>query len=192
MIIQDTSPIPSKVNYPAVTDQENINNVAFDDKGLSYKESPLTSHSWKPFAMEITANSENPTIGTVVNNQAHYLQIGGLLSVMYNFEKSDGGSDGSGDYIFSLPPGFTVDTDIVPVVPTPGFTEPYALLGTARAYSDSNLIGYGFVYPCNDKGLCIRVIEGTTGSYKNVGSVDYSLSKKNVRYAFFAQIPVVI
>jgi hypothetical protein len=192
MIIQDKSPIPSKVNYPEVTDQENINNVAFDDKGLSYKESPLTSHSWKPFAMEITANSQNPTLGTVVNNQAHYLQIGGLLSLMYNFEKSDGGSDGSGDYIFSLPSGFKVDTDIVPVVATPEFNAPYALLGTARAYSYTDLIGYGFVYPCNDEGLCMRVIEGISGSYKNVGSIDYSLSKKNVRYAFFAQIPVVI
>ena len=114
------SPIPSKVNYPEVVDQTGINLFAFDGEGVSYKDNPNKSYSWKPFQLKITAD-QNPDPGNVINDQAHYLQVGAILFVMYNFEKSDGGSDGSGDYIFSMPPGFKVDTDIVPVVPSASF-----------------------------------------------------------------------
>ena len=185
------SPIPSKVNYPEVVDQTGVNLFAFDGEGVSYKDNPNKSYSWKPFKLKITAD-QNPDPGNVINDQAHYLQVGAILFVMYNFEKSDGGSDGSGDYIFSMPPGFKVDTDIVPVVPSASFNSPFALLGDCRAYSYTDVVGYGFVYPCNETGLVLRLLEGTTGSYKNVSSGDYSLSRKDVRYAFFAQIPVKV
>ena len=185
------SPLPSKVNYPEVTDQEDINSVAFDPMGLSYKEKPSKSYRWHPFKLEIKAD-DTPDPGTVINDQAHYLQLGGMLFVMYNFEKTDGGTDGSGDYIFSIPPGFKVDTDIVPIVPSAAFNSPFALLGDCRAYSYTDTVGYGFVYPCSETGLVMRVKEGSTGSYKSVGSGDYSLSRQDVHYSFSAQIPVVI
>ena len=31
---------------------------------------------------------DTPDPGTVINDQAHYLQLGGMLFVMYNFEKT--------------------------------------------------------------------------------------------------------
>lgn len=185
------SPLPSKVNYPEVSDQEDINTVAFDPMGLSYKENPSKSYRWHPFKLEITAD-DTPDPGTVINDQAHYLQLGGMLFVMYNFEKTDGGTDGSGDYIFSMPPGFKVDTNVIPIIPSAAFSAPFTCLGECRAYDYNESLGYGFIYPCSETGLIMRVQEGDLGAYKNVSSADYNLSQKNVHYSFSAQIPVKV
>jgi hypothetical protein len=74
--------------------------------------SPTSSSGWTPFNTVITSTGTSPTLGsgTVVNS--YYLQEGKKLFLNMTLSQTSSGTAGSGNYLFSMPAGFTINTTI--------------------------------------------------------------------------------
>ena len=68
---------------------------------------------WQTYTMTITGTTSNPTFGTQTTNVAKYRRVGDTMEITYDYNQTSAGSAGSGAYLFSLPPGFSIDTNKV-------------------------------------------------------------------------------
>jgi len=68
---------------------------------------------WKTYTMTITGTTSNPTFGTQFTNVAKYRRVGDTMEITFNYNQTSAGTAGSGAYLFSLPPGFSIDTNKV-------------------------------------------------------------------------------
>jgi len=68
---------------------------------------------WKTYTMTITGTTSNPTFGTQTTNVAKYRRVGDTMEITFNYNQTTAGTAGSGAYLFSLPPGFSIDTNKV-------------------------------------------------------------------------------
>lgn len=73
--------------------------------------SGVPSSDWMPYTIEIKGTSSDPTKGTVVYDKAYWRRVGDTVEITYEYYQSAGGSSGSGQYVFSLPPGLRIDLD---------------------------------------------------------------------------------
>lgn len=71
------------------------------------------SAPWSTYTMTVTATSSNPTKGTVLKEIAAYNIVGKMLFIKYNYRQGGAGSAGTGTYLYSLPPGVTIDTTYI-------------------------------------------------------------------------------
>jgi hypothetical protein len=77
-----------------------------------------TLTDWASYTLTATGTTTNPTLGTVVTNNALWKRIGGDMLIYYFYEQSSGGSVGSGSYLFPLPSPYTINTSIISVSTT--------------------------------------------------------------------------
>lgn len=72
-------------------------------------------YGWTEYTMVVTATTTNPTLPTATVNKAQHKRVGDTLFLRWQFAHAagSGGNDGSGDYIFSLPPGISFASDQV-------------------------------------------------------------------------------
>jgi hypothetical protein len=147
---------------------------------------------WQSYTLTIGATTTAPTAGTTTVNSAKWRRVGDTMEITYQFEQTAAGSAGSGDYLFPIPAGFSVDTTKLTALnpartivgdakisfglATSGATTPNAsvLLGTA------NPNAFKLTYPNT-------TIEGTA----TVNNVNYGLSAGSLSFSFFARVPIL-
>jgi hypothetical protein len=65
---------------------------------------------WTSYPLSITGVTANPSKGTITSEVAQWRRVGSNMEILYNLiQTTVGATTGTGDYIFSLPSGYTVD-----------------------------------------------------------------------------------
>lgn len=86
--------------------------LTFDN--LSVKPATNTSSTpitdWQSYTPTVTATTTNPTFGTIAAHSASYRRVGDSAHIRYTFRQTSAGTAGSGTYLFSLPPGLSIDS----------------------------------------------------------------------------------
>lgn len=89
--------------------------------------------AWTAFTMTVEGVTTNPTKGTVTFDTAAFVVDGNLMHITYGYAQSAAGVDGSGEYLFKMPAGFTIDTTLLAVATGSGGN----IVGHGRATSDA-------------------------------------------------------
>ena len=81
------------------------------DFHVTYRNSstPLSSSG----SITIGAVTTAPTKGTVVRDDMSWSRDGQFMDIFFKYEQSSGGSSGNGNYLLSIPGGYTVDTSYI-------------------------------------------------------------------------------
>lgn len=66
--------------------------------------------AWASEATTITATTTNPTKGTIVADKIYWRRIGDSMVCRIDYQQSSVGTVGSGNYLFTIPNGKTIDT----------------------------------------------------------------------------------
>jgi hypothetical protein len=87
----------------------------FKGKGLSASTSAIkienSNFGWTDGgAITVTGTTSNPTKGTVSIDKVWYKRVGDSLNVRYEYRQTAAGAAGSGDYLFLIPNGLSIDT----------------------------------------------------------------------------------
>jgi hypothetical protein len=146
--------------------------------------------SWGSYALNITGTTTNPTKGggTVVDN-AQWRRVGDSMEITYNYSHTSGGGAGAGNYLFSIPTGYTIDTTIVNVTTNNGAK---GNVGSASAYSSSGTAGgIGVVQVYNSTNLCLTMYDETNDHIYTVNGGGWGLFNTTCEYSFRCTIPIV-
>jgi len=93
------------------------------------------------YVPEITADTTNPTKGTIVIDAAYWQRVGKYMHIKYDYQQSAPGTNGNGYYSIGMPPGYQIDTTIqtLTTYKAVGYgmgystaTAEYALIATAK------------------------------------------------------------
>lgn len=156
-----------------------VDNITVSPQTYVYG-SPITD--WQDYSLIIGATTTAPTLGTTTINKAQWKQVGGDMEIAYDLRQTGSGSGGSGDYLFPIPSGYSMDTNRMP-----GF------------YTGSNYIPVGFgeqgdsgialtVVPYDATRLIVQRDDGSVND--NLGSSTSSLATADRRFSFRVKIPI--
>ena len=145
--------------------------------------------AFQSYTLTIGATTTAPTLGTTPVNNAQWRRVGGCMEVRYDFQQSTAGTAGSGNYLFPLPAGYSIDLTMVQ-----GEAAYNATLGAAIARSGTTA-GSGIVQAYDATNLAI-VSDSATGPVFGtvagpISSTYYSLSASDVEWSFSALVPIV-
>lgn len=145
--------------------------------------------AFQSYTLTIGATTTAPTLGTTPVNNAQWRRVGDCMEVRYDFQQSTAGTAGSGNYLFPLPAGYSIDLTKVQ-----GEAAYNATLGAAIARSGTTA-GSGIVQAYDATNLAI-VSDSATGPVFGtvagpISSTYYSLSASDVEWSFSALVPIV-
>jgi hypothetical protein len=140
---------------------------------------------WTSFPMVITGSVSNPTKGTASLDNAQWRQVGDSMEIMWNYAQTAGGSDGSGYYLFALPPGYTIDSTKTTISANNS-----SCVGTVSTFDGISSYGSGQVQVLNSTHLILWASSSTSDGVHDIGSAYYQLSLSNLTYAFIAKVPI--
>lgn len=66
--------------------------------------------NWAPYSLTIGATTTPPTKGTTTFDSAEWRRRGENMDIRYYLRQTGAGSAGSGDYLFPIPSGYTIDS----------------------------------------------------------------------------------
>lgn len=140
--------------------------------------------TWQSYTLTILGSTSNPTKGTVGTDQAFFRVNGDVMEIRYGYAQSAAGAAGSGDYIFSLPTGYTIkDLGLTLGNTFNGVT------GVSSGYDGTN----------NFTGICqiystlngVSMLLGNAGTNPTVvGSGFMALNGTTVRLGFWVSVPI--
>ncbi len=61
-------------------------------------------------ACTLTATTTNPTKGTTTRDKTFWRRVGENMEIRFEYNQTAAGAAGSGDYLFLVPGGFSIDT----------------------------------------------------------------------------------
>jgi hypothetical protein len=96
-------------------------------------------------AITITGSTSNPTKGATSVDKIRTRQVGDNLEVRIEYVQSAAGTAGSGDYLISLPSGFSIDTNKV--------TADSAIEGGAGSFTQNNSVGLATIQNVNSAAV---------------------------------------
>ncbi len=142
----------------------------------------------------ISGVTSNPTKGTTSIDESEARVVGDWLEVNYLYRHTVGGAAGSGDYLISLPPGYTVDTSIIPAVTTTS-------ANIQATDIQTSLIGYGHISDSSARGQCSCFLYSSTRfrvgcsvaytTYSFLSSSFYGLSSANIGFSATIRVPLL-
>lgn len=142
----------------------------------------IAGSDWQFYPMQITANSGgNPTLGTNTNFSS-WRRVGDSMEIKVDFNQTSAGSAGSGTYRFSIPVGYSIDTNKFP--------------GGVNSIGQ-NMVGYGDLF-IGSTGAQLDVLMfdnnnlfliASNGS-NTISSGAFSLGNSPFRVSFTARIPI--
>lgn len=141
---------------------------------------------WVAYTPTIAGRTSNPTQGTGTT-KAYWRRVGSDMEVEFSFTQTALGTAGSGDYLFPLPSGYTVNST---VLANTASASGYNVVGSGQVYSGvSSAVYTGFTQA---DGNSIILVVGTNGSSTGaVGSGFLAFSTNaTMRYSFKATIPI--
>lgn len=141
---------------------------------------------WVSYPLTIGASPTPPTKGgTISRDEARWRRIGDSIQITYNFAQTAGGSNGSGNYLFPLPSGLTIDST---KIYTGGATA-QGTVGTAEVLAGATVYS-GNVAISDSSNLYLSVGNDTT-AITPVRDSFCGLATTAIRYSFTALVPVV-
>ena len=99
--------------------------------------SGLAGSNWESYSLTIDGTTTAPTKGTIVRDEARWRQVGDEMELRYDFSQSTAGTAGSGNYLFPLPPGYSIDLTKFPANRNPTF-------------ADNAIVGRGWISTTSD------------------------------------------
>lgn len=96
--------------------------------------------------ISIGATTTAPTKGTTTSDRVTYYRVGRFAYITYDYVQTTAGTAGSGDYLYSLPAGLTIDTTHNPI---------YTGAFNAAAAMNSRLDAFGRQYSAVPQSLNI-------------------------------------
>lgn len=163
-------------------------NLYLDDIFVGPQTSPMAPamSDWKQYTLVITGSASSPTLGGVQNNTAYYRRIGDSIEIQYDYQQNSVGAAGSGNYLFSLPPGLSIDTS---KISSNGFAASgSSCVGTASVLNSAQ-VEEGYVQVYNTTNLSLTT-GNDTSALTTVGSTRAPLSTAVIRYSFTALVPI--
>lgn len=134
----------------------------------------------------ITGVTTNPTKGTVVQDKWWYRRVGDTYEFRMEYSQSTAGTDGSGQYLFSLPAGLAIDTTKIQSLSTidPGVLGSFITRAGANYY-------IGVVVTSSTAGTASQIrLEYTTTTAAVVGSASNGLASNPLRYYAEFRAPI--
>lgn len=141
----------------------------------------------------ITATTTNPTKGTTAVDKIWYRRIGDSLEVRIEYRQTGAGTAGSGDYLFTIPNGYSIDSNKIHF---------YSTVEGAGAFLNNNVVGsctigdntnsgVGAVSVYNATSVRLFNVDGPSVSLLGViGSGHFGLSATNQHYAASFMVPI--
>jgi hypothetical protein len=133
------------------------------------------------YTLAIGGTTSAPTKGTIVVDEARWCRLGPLMLIQYNYQQTTGGSAGSGNYLFPLPSGYTIDTTKL----TPTTTVEGSVVGSASAYN--NVVGFVKAYDSSNLAIVQNGAGVTAGAF---ASSSVAAIGSGAKYAFTAIVPI--
>lgn len=141
-------------------------------------------------AITITGTTTNPTKGTTSTDRVFWRREGQYMYAYYEYTQTGAGSAGSGDYLFLIPGGYSVDTNYVTLNSSTASTAQRqwptqgVFVGNTGSTSQSQL------FPEMYDSTHFRLV-GLIGASNNVaGSGGLALSNSSVQYGGWIKIPI--
>ena len=129
--------------------------------------------------------SYTPTLGVGAvrgtnTEKAQWRQVGSAIEILYDYTQTVAGTAGSGQYTWSLPPGYTVDTTKVSLQSS--------VLGNGYGYNGTTEYT-GFVVPVTSTGLGLNIFTSIS-AVANASQATLSFGNATQRVQFRATVPV--
>ena len=145
---------------------------------------------WQNYTMVITATTSNPTkASNPIIDRATWRRVGDSMEIAYSYAHSSnaGAVVGTGTYLFSMPPGYTVDSNKIDI----STLESVGIVGVA-AYADgvNKMTGVSKIYASNQLALQVgndtnnhQYMAGGPAHAEPFGAIDRRIS-------FHAMVPI--
>jgi hypothetical protein len=162
-----------------------IDSITCSPQSLVYG-APVTD--WQSYTMTITGSSSNPTkASSPAKDQAYWRRNGSNMEIRYDYghTSSAGAAAGSGDYRFSLPSGYTIDSS----VPLNNAFQGYlgtGVVGTGVSTSTFQ----GLLFAENNTSFSFLGANETTANAILSNTQLAALNNTSVYYSFRASIPI--
>lgn len=139
---------------------------------------------WTSYSLVIHGTGSDPTLGTTAINTANWRRNGDSMEISYTVVQTAAGSSGSGDYLYPIPGGYTIDNSKV-AIDTGTFNAPS--VGSGQV----NVSGAQVTVTVSAYDTTHLALLSMTGSPAYTSSTNYSFSNTNVVNTFFAKVPIV-
>lgn len=148
---------------------------------------------WQSYSLSIVADPTNPTkASSPTIDQARWRRVGDSMQIQYTYEHTSatGSAAGSGNYGFSLPSGYAIDTN---KLATGGPSGGRFVVGTCTANNGSVTIS-GYATTAGLSGPSLGQICLVAGSSANahtaISSAFFPITGATTRYSFEAIVPI--
>lgn len=166
-----------------------------DDFFVGPETAPIGSamSDWQSYSLTVGATTTPPTQGAGAVNQAWWRRVGDSMEIMFNYAQTSGGSNGSGTYLFPLPPGYSIDTTKV-TASTGAIGTGGDVIGSASLSSTSSSATIsadtGVVIPYNSNNLQVIVGYNTTNELFPWSSSWFQFNITTLYGSFIAKVPI--
>lgn len=149
-------------------------------------------------ALTVTGESSNPTKGTVGIDTFKWRRQGSAIQFLYKFYQSAnaGAAAGSGNYIFALPSGLTVNTTVLPATGAAvdadmcNTTQIESAFGDAFAANNGGSRGKGMLVLRSSTTFSAVVAAEFSVSMTPIGGGHFQFSSSTVTYFFQGELPI--
>ena len=143
---------------------------------------------WKTYSATIGASTTPPTKGTNTRDRAQWRRVGDSMEISWEYVQTGAGSDGSGDYLFPLPSGYTVDTDKL----SADSAYPKGACGTFDINtSGSNYLGHAMVRNSTNLWAVVNNSASASGILHAWGSAELPFSNATYQITLHCKVPIV-
>lgn len=139
---------------------------------------------WIDYPMVITSSGAAPTVGTTTTNKARWRRVGDTMELSYSLVQTGVGTAGTGYYKFSLPSGYSADSNKVLVG-----NNNVANVGACAAYNGStSVLGVTQLIDANN---LIMTSTSDISAPNQINASFYQLSGASIQYGFTAAVPIL-
>ena len=152
----------------------------------------LTSVDWTNFTPSVSAITTAPTLATTHKKQANFKVVGKSLHIIWSYSHilATGATGGSGDYLFPLPSGYTIDVsklDLGSLENTFAYGTP---VGHGNVMQDFAWGELTVVVHDNTNLKLIVTNDNGTQVFKFISSGIFGFNVNNQKLLFTAEIPI--
>lgn len=145
---------------------------------------------WVTFTPTIVGSTSNPTRATGATESAQWRRVGDSMEIEYFYSQSSltGAVAGSGNYLWTIPSGFVIDTTKIATN-----TGGSLVVGSSRVFNGSGSAWYsGTVFPYSTTQLAL-LVQGTAYATPNVVGTSWVpfTNASAIEYSFKATVPIV-
>jgi hypothetical protein len=143
-------------------------------------------------ANNIGATTTAPTKGSTSRDKVWYRRNGQNLDVRIEYTQSSNGSAGSGDYLFLVPGGYSIDSNLIKFGTTVGGNSaapPSNNIGSAGAGAASLVAGPGYVSAYDATHIRLMLKDSTSSTFQAAGNAFFDVSSA-MGYAANYSVPI--